>query len=239
MITLKNVTKTYNIPHVKRTTLFEQIVGYITNQVRYEEFNALEDITLAIPKGEIIGLIGKNGSGKTTLLKMIAGIITPTKGSIRVKGKVAPFLGLGVGFHGELTAKENIFLYGAILGIPRFEIQKKLDKILSFAEVSNFQDLKLKRFSSGMIARLAFATMIETDPDILLLDEIFAVGDKDFKPKCEAIFKTYKKQGKTIILASHSLQAIEDNCTRTVLLDKGKIIAQGKTQDILEKYYEL
>jgi len=239
MITLKNITKTYNIPHVKRTTLFEQLIGYITNRVSYEKFNALENITFKIPKGQVIGLIGKNGSGKTTLLKIIAGINKPTSGTIQVKGKVAPFLGLGVGFHGELTAKENIFLYGAILGIPRSEIQQKLGKILSFAEVDNFQDLKLKRFSSGMIARLAFATMIETNPDILLLDEIFAVGDKDFKPKCEEIFKTYTQQGKTIILASHSLQSIENNCAHTILLDKGKIVAQGNTKDVLEKYYQL
>ncbi|MGM5481675.1 MAG: ABC transporter ATP-binding protein [Nanobdellota archaeon] len=202
----------------------------------YETIEPLQNINLKIGEGEVIGLIGKNGSGKTTLLKVIAGIIKPTRGTVETKGKIAPFLSLGVGFHDELTAKENMFLYGAILGFTRKQMRKKASKIFRFANVEEFADLKLKNYSSGMIARLAFAIMVESNPDILLLDEIFAVGDKDFRPKCREVFDEYRKKGKTIILASHSLGSIKEFCDKTIWIDKGIIRAFGDNDEIIKQY---
>ncbi len=236
VIIIEKLTKKYRIPHIKKDTLFDYLIGYIRNQITYEDFNVLNNITITINKGETVGIIGKNGSGKTTLLKIIAGIISPTKGSIKTKGKIAPFLGLGVGFHPELSALENIYLYGAILGIKRKKMSKRVEHILTLAGVKRFEDMKIKHFSSGMVARLAFAVMIETKPDILLLDEIFAVGDKDFKPQSERIMKKYKEQGKTILFATHSLSMIKKHCDKTLLLDKGNVLAFGPTKKILEKY---
>jgi len=236
MIEVKGLTKLYKIPHEKKDTLFETMLGYIKDQLVYEDFYALKDITFKINKGEMIGLIGKNGSGKTTLLKILAGIVPPTSGSFEIKGKIAPFLSLGVGFHPELTAKENLYLQGAILGISRREIKEKFEPIFRFAGVEKFKDMKLKNFSAGMVARLAFALMIQTDPDVLLLDEIFAVGDKDFRPQCLAIFEKYKQEGKTIIFASHSLDTIAEYCDRTILLHEGKIEMFGETKKVLDYY---
>lgn len=236
MIEVNNITKIYRIPHEKRSTLFETLLGYIKKQMEYETLYALKDITFTIKEGDVVGLIGKNGSGKTTLLKILAGIVPPTQGTFRTNGKVAPFLGLGIGFHNELTAQENMYLYGAILGLSRAEIKKEIHTILRYAGVERFKDTKLKNFSSGMMARLAFATMIHTNPDILLLDEIFAVGDKDFKPKCIEVFKRYRNEGKTVIFASHDLETVALHCNRTILLHEGHIKAIGKTNEVLQIY---
>jgi lipopolysaccharide transport system ATP-binding protein len=237
MIEVKNLSKTYKIPHEKRNTIFEILLGYIKNQLSWESFYALKDVNFTINEGEIIGLIGKNGSGKTTLLKILSGIAPPTSGSYKVDGKVAPFLSLGIGFHHELTAKENLYLYGAILGLPRKEVDKKINTIFEFAEIENFQDMKLKNYSSGMQARLAFSTMIQTDPEVLLIDEIFAVGDKDFRPKCISIFKEYKEKNKTVIFSSHNLRTIKQYCDKVILLDKGKLIKFGDPIETVD-YYE-
>lgn len=187
----------------------------------------------------MVGLIGKNGSGKTTLLKILGGIIQPTTGSFLIKGTVAPLLSLSVGFHNELSAKENLYLYGAVLGMSRKEIKERLMAIFKFAGLERFADMKLKHFSSGMTARLAFATMVQTDPDVLLLDEIFAVGDKDFIPHCVSILNSYKNRGKTIIFASHDLEAIAKHCDKTILLDKGELKIFDETPKVLEVYKKL
>ena len=237
MIKLKNVTKTYEIPHEKRDTLFEILMGYFKEQNKYEIFHALKDVSFTINRGETVGIIGRNGSGKTTLLKIIAGIMEPTKGKVEIEGKIAPFLSLGVGFHEELTAKENLYLYGALLGFTRKEMKRKNNRIFRFAGVEKFRDTKLKKFSTGMVARLAFSVMIETDPEILLLDEIFAVGDKDFKPKCIKVLNRYKKEGKTVLLATHSLDVIKKYCEKTIALEKGRIEKMGPTKEVV-KYYE-
>ncbi len=235
-IRAEHVSKVYKIPHERRVTLFETLAGYVMRKVSYETFFALEDVSFSIAKGEAIGLIGKNGSGKTTLLKILSGMIPPTSGSFAMRGKVAPFLSLGVGFHHELTAEENLYLYGAILGIPRRDITRRMSDILRFADVERFRNMKLKNFSSGMVSRLAFALMIETDSDILLLDEIFAVGDKDFIPQSFAVLEAYKKAGKTIVLASHNLALIESYCHKTMLLSEGKLEAFGNTKDVIARY---
>jgi len=237
MIEVRHVTKTYRIPHEKKDTLFETLLGYFKEQKRYEYFNALDDITLTINEGKTVGIIGRNGSGKTTLLKIIAGIIKPTKGDVIVSGKVSPFLSLGTGFHSELTARENLYLYGAILGFTRNEMKERIERILNFAGVNRFRDTKLKNFSTGMAARLAFSVMVETTPDILLLDEIFAVGDKDFKPKCVSIMNKYKKEGKTVLIATHSLEVVKKYCDITVALERGRIEKMGTTKEVV-KFYE-
>jgi len=239
MIEVKNLSKIYKIPHERKNTFFETLIGYIKHQMDWEPFYALKNITFKVNQGEIIGLIGKNGSGKTTLLKILSKITLPTKGSVIVKGDVAPFLSLGIGFHHELTAKENLFLYGAIIGISREKIEKQLKSIFDFADVKRFQDMKLKNFSSGMQARLAFSMMIQSNPDILLVDEILAVGDKDFQPKCISVFKEYKNKGKTVIFASHDLRMIKQYCDKVILLDNGKMIAFDKAEIVVDKYENL
>lgn len=239
MIEAKNIGKLYKIPHEKRVTFFETALGYIKDQLTYENFHALKNVSFSIKRGEMVGLIGKNGSGKTTLLKILGNIISPTEGDFKIEGKVAPLLSLAVGFHHELTAKENLYLYGAILGMTRKEMDKKIDEIFEVAGVARFKDTKLKNFSSGMTARLAFALMIQNDPDVLLLDEIFAVGDKDFIPQCLAVFEDYKKKGKTVLFASHDLEAVASNCDRTILLHNGEIKFFGPSRKTIEIYNSL
>ncbi len=236
MIEANGISKKYKIPVEKRLTVFETLMGHLKHEMAYEDFYALSNITFRIESGEIIGLIGKNGSGKTTLLKILGGVFPPTHGSFVMQGNVAPFLSLGVGFHHELTAQENLYLYGAILGMPRREINAKMKDILSFAGVERFKNMKLKNFSTGMVGRLAFALMIQTDPDIVLLDEIFAVGDKDFVPQSVAVLQEYKKRGKTILFASHDLQFISKYCDRVILLEKGAIKVFGKTDEVIKIY---
>lgn len=239
MIEARNITKYYRIPHEKTGTLFEQLLGRLKNRITYEDFYALKNASFSIKRGEMIGLVGKNGSGKTTLLKILGGIIEPSNGSFSVEGTVAPLIGLGVGFHNELSAKENLYLYGAILGLPRKEIKQKTQKAFEFAGVRRFSDMKLKHFSTGMIARLAFAIMVQTDPDILLLDEIFAVGDKDFVPQCLSVIEDYKQRGKTIIFASHQLETVAKHCDRTILLHEGEVKMFDETPKVLAYYQTL
>ncbi len=236
VIDAARITKRFRIPHEKKTTLFETALGYVKNQVTYEDFYALRDVSFTVKRGETTGLIGKNGSGKTTLLKILGGIIKPTEGAFHLEGVAAPLLSLNVGFHHELTAEENLFLYGAILGIPRKEIREKLREVLRFAGVERFKDTKLKNFSSGMTARLAFAMMVQTDPDILLLDEIFAVGDKDFIPQCISVFRDYKRRGKTILITSHDTKLIAEHCDKTMLLEDGNLIMFDETRKVIDYY---
>ncbi len=238
MIEAKKITKIYRIPHEKPGTLFETILGKDKRKT-FESFSALQNVSFKTEGGEMIGLIGKNGSGKTTLLKILGGIIAPTSGTCFVSGHVAPFLGLGIGFHYELSAEENLFLYGAILGMDREEIREKLEAILRFAGVERFKDMKLKHFSSGMTNRLAFSLMSQTNFDVLLLDEIFAVGDKDFIPQSLAVLEKYKDSGKTVVIASHNTDLIARYCPRTLLLEKGVLKAFGKTEEVVREYNSL
>jgi len=235
VVALSNLSKQFKIPYEKKTTIFEKITGMF-NKNHHEIFYALKDINLELKKGEFLGIIGQNGSGKSTLLRTIAHIIEPTQGTVFTKGKIVSFIDLGVGFQGELTAKENIYLYGAVIGLSRKEIIKKYDSIINFAGTKKFMDAKLKTFSSGMVVRLAFSTAIQTNPDILILDEIFAVGDKDFQNKCHKVLHRLKKKGTTIIFASHDLELISKVCTKSIYLSHGKILLQGNTDKIITQY---
>jgi lipopolysaccharide transport system ATP-binding protein len=237
VITAEHLNKVFQIPHEKRTTLFEALTG-IFRPTSYETFYALKDINFSVEESEMLGIIGDNGSGKSTLLKIMAHIFLPTSGSIQVKQKITPFLELGIGFNPEFTALENIRVYGVIMGMTRREISDRTGEIIEYAGLEKFQDTKLKNFSSGMNVRLAFSTAIQTNPEILLLDEVLAVGDLDFQEKCLRTLKRYRNEGVSIVFVSHDLKSVEANCDRTLLLSHGKQIKLGDTKDIVNLYRE-
>jgi lipopolysaccharide transport system ATP-binding protein len=235
MITLEQVNKVFHLPHDRKITLRQRFVSVFQKNT-YERFYALRDINLNVKQGEFLGVIGKNGSGKSTLLKLIAGVLEPTSGRISVKANVAPFLELGVGFQFDSTVKDNIFLYGALLGMSRREIADKYNWIIEFSGLERFVDAKLKNLSSGMQVRLGFSITVSVDTPILLVDEVLAVGDIDFQQKCYDSFESFKKNGRTIVFVSHDLNAIERFCDRVVLLENGGIMQQGNPKNVLELY---
>ena len=235
-VVVDNMSKRFRIPHEKKTTLFQNIIGVVKRQFDYEEFWALKDVSFNIKEGETFGIIGRNGSGKTTLLKIMAKVLYPNSGSVTMNGKVACFLELGVGFQPELTAKENVYLYSSILGISRREVNYKYDEIFDFAELRKFESMKLKNFSSGMYLRLAFSTAIHANPDTLLIDEVFAVGDEAFQHKCIDKINEFREQGKTIVFVSHVLNTVKSLCQRSMLLDNGRIVSMGETEKVVNDY---
>lgn len=236
MIKIRNLSKIFKIEHEKKRTIFELLIHLLEKKSEIERLYALKNINFEINDGDFVGIIGRNGSGKTTLLKIISRILIPTKGNVTLKGKVVSFLELGVGFHEDLTAKENVYLYGALIGIAKTEIDKKFNGIIQFSDLGKFVDTRLRSFSSGMKVRLAFSTAIQTNFDILILDEILAVGDKDFQKKCYEIFNKFSKQGKTIILTSHDLNVVSKFCNKVLLLDKGRQIMFDEKNKVLKKY---
>ena len=235
-IIVDNISKKFRIPHEKKSTVFQNIVGLIKRQFDYEEFWALKDISFEVNKGEAFGIIGRNGSGKSTLLKIIARVLYPDNGSVTLDGKVASFLQLGVGFQPELTARENVYIYSSILGMGRKQVDKVYDEILDFAELKKFENMKLKNFSSGMNVRLAFSTAIYAVPDTLLLDEVLAVGDEAFQKKCRDKMDQFKTEGKTVVFVSHALKAVKQICQRTMLLNEGRIVTMGDTEKVINNY---
>jgi len=235
-VIVDNISKRFRIPHEKKTTLFQNIVGVVKRQFDYEEFWALRNVSFEIERGETFGIIGRNGSGKTTLLKILAKVLYPDNGSVTVNGEVAPFLELGVGFQPELTAKENVYIYSCILGVSRKVVDRRYDDIFDFAELKKFENMKLKNFSSGMYLRLAFSAAIHASPDTLLIDEVFAVGDEDFQKKCADKINEFREQGKTIVFVSHSLDAVKSLCQRSLLLNEGTIVSTGNTEKVIDDY---
>ena len=235
-IIVDNISKKFRIPHEKKTTVFQNIVGLIKRQFAYEEFWALKDVSFEVKKGEALGIIGRNGSGKSTLLKILALVLYPNSGSVSLNGKVASFLELGVGFQPELTAKENVYIYSSILGLRRKQVDRIYDDIFDFAELKKFETMKLKNFSSGMYLRLAFSTAIYAVPDTLLIDEVFAVGDESFKKKCRDKMNQFKAEGKTIVFVSHALDAVKELCQRSMLLNEGRIVTMGDTEKVINDY---
>jgi lipopolysaccharide transport system ATP-binding protein len=235
-VVVKNVSKIFRLPHEKKKTVLHNLAGLIKRQMSYEEFWALKDISFTIKKGETFGIIGKNGSGKSTLLKILAKVLYPNSGSVTQNGTLASFLELGVGFQPELTAEENVYIYGSILGMSRKTIISHFDEIFNFAELEKFKSQKLKNFSSGMYLRLAFATAVHATPDILLIDEVFAVGDTSFQKKCTEKIIEFQKQDRTIIFVSHSMDAVKQICQRTLLLSHGQMTQIGQTEDVIKTY---
>lgn len=234
-IKVENVSKTFYIPTERK----ESIKSYFLNpfhRAEKKKFEALQDITFEIQKGEFLGIIGRNGSGKSTLLKILAGIYLPDKGKVTVNGKVVPFLELGVGFNPELSGRENIYLNGTILGMSKRYLEKNFDKIIDFAEVKEFIDMPLKNYSSGMQVRLAFAISTIADGDIYLMDEVLAVGDTNFQSRCLEKFNFYREQGKTTILVTHDVDSVRKFCDRGILLREGRISIINETYKVVNKY---
>ena len=235
-ISIKQVSKLFH--RQKQRTFKELIPALVGGEKAVETFWALQNINLEIKKGETIGIIGPNGSGKSTLLKLIAGVSKPTSGTITVNGRIAPLIELGAGFHPELTGRENVFLNGVILGMSRKEITAKFKEIVDFAELWDFIDQPVKHYSSGMYLRLAFAVAIHTDPEILLVDEILAVGDEAFQGKCFKKIEDMKRIGTTIIMVTHALQSVEKYCDRAMLLKQSEALMIGNVAGVIEKYKE-
>ncbi len=233
-ISLHNVSKLFR--KQKQKTFKEFLPALFGGQSTSETFWALSDVSLEIKKGETFGIIGPNGSGKSTLLKLIAGVTKPTKGSITVNGRIAPLIELGAGFHPELTGRENVVLNGVILGMKRVEVEKKFKEIVDFAELWEFIDQPVKHYSSGMYLRLAFAVAVHTDPEILLIDEILAVGDAAFQAKCMAKMNEFREQGKTIVIVTHALDTVNSFCERAVFLKHGHVQRLGEAKSVVEMY---
>ena len=235
IIELKNISKKFIIPHERVNSLKSTVLN-LWKKKNYETFYALKDICLTVKEGEFLGIVGRNGSGKSTLLKILAGIYEPDQGKISVRERISPFLELGVGFSGELSGRDNIYLYGSVLGLTKKQIDSWFDEIVSFAELEKFIDLKMKNYSSGMFVRLAFSVAIRSDAPILLVDEALAVGDVNFREKCFDVFESHKRKGKTVMLVSHDAMWIKRFCDRTILLKDGKISFCGDTGRAIELY---
>ena len=234
-VSVSHLNKVFRIPHEKRDTLFAALTGLVRPPT-YESLYALRDVNFTVEEGEMFGIIGQNGSGKSTLLKILAGIMRPTSGTVETSKTVTPFLELGVGFQVDFTAVENIRVYGIIMGLSEREIEGKIDEILEFGGLEKFRDTKLKNFSTGMYVRLAFSTAIQTRPEILLLDEVLAVGDLEFQKKCLSILDKFKREGVTIIFVSHDLASVRNHCSRTLLLAKGEQVMMGETREVVDRY---
>ena len=239
VIEVKNISKSFFLRHEKVNSVFEYLVSAVKQKNKTERLEVLKDVSFDVKKGEMLGIIGLNGSGKTTLLKILARIYLPDKGEISIKGKVIPFLELGTGFNPELSAIDNIVLYGIILGFTKREISKRITKIGEFAEIEKFLDTKLKSFSTGMQARLAFSTAIEVEPDVLIVDEVLSVGDLPFQKKSYNAFLEFKKREKTIIFVSHNLEQVNSLCDRVILIHKGKLHLVGAPEQVIKEYKKL
>jgi len=237
-ISVAGVNKTFRLPHEIRSTLKEHFM-HPFRQVSYDENHALRDVSFEIERGEFFGIIGPNGSGKSTLLKVMAGIYRPDEGTVRVAGRLSPFIELGVGFDPELTARDNVWINATLLGLTRRELKARFDEIIEFAELQRFVDQKLKNYSSGMQVRLAFSIAIRVPFDILLLDEVLAVGDAAFQEKCLGSFEEMRRDGKTIVLVSHDLGTIADFSDRVLLVHEGRADMVGPPDAVLERYAEL
>jgi ABC-type polysaccharide/polyol phosphate transport system ATPase subunit len=228
VVLVENVTKRFVIR--KEKSLKERIVNFGRSKKHKQDFFALTGVTVEIPAGQTVGLVGHNGSGKSTLLKIIGGIIEANNGTVRRRGQLAALLELGAGFHPDLTGRENVFLNGSILGLSKAKIAGIFDEIVAFSEIGEFIDTQVKFYSSGMYVRLAFAIAVHVDPDILLVDEVLAVGDEPFQRKCMDKIQEFQAQGRTIVLVSHSADQIRDVCDRVVVLKRGQVIFDGETE---------
>lgn len=236
MITVKNVSMVFNLATERVDTLKEYVLKLAKHQLMVQKFYALRDINLEIERGEAVALIGVNGSGKSTLLKVIAGVLHPTTGSVQVHGSIAPMIELGAGFDPELTARENIFLNGAVLGHGRKFMEAHFQSIVDFAELWDFVDVPVKNFSSGMVARLGFAIATEVSADVLVVDEILAVGDFRFQQKCKERISQMMENGTTLLFVSHNEEQVKELCKRAVWLRHGKLMADGNVSEVCELY---
>ena len=239
-LSVRGIGKSYNVSSSQATTLTESVSGWVARARtggQAEKFWALRDISFDVPQGQILGLVGRNGAGKSTLLKIIAGVASPTTGEVDVHGRIGSMLEVGTGFHPELTGRENVFLNGAFIGMRRAEIRARFDEIVEFSGVAAFLDVPIKRYSSGMAVRLAFAVAAHLDADILLVDEVLAVGDQAFQEKCLGkIQEVRQREGRTVLFVSHNLAAVASLCTRALLLSAGRVVADADASEITRLY---
>lgn len=234
IVEFSHVTKNFSLQNQK--TFKEFLPALIGRKKTKQDFTALDDISFSINQGDSVGIIGPNGSGKSTILKLIAGVMQPTSGKISVRGKVSPLIELGAGFHPELTGRENIFLNGAILGLDNKTIKEKLDYIIGFSELSEFIDQPVKHYSSGMYMRLGFSIAINVNPEVLIIDEILAVGDAQFQQKCFTKIQEYKNSGITILFVSHSLASVKSFCNLAIYVDHSRLVAYGEVNEVSKLY---
>ncbi len=236
VIDVKNVTMKFKMSDEPLNSLKEVFTTAVKGKLKFNEFLALDDVSFELEKGKTLGLIGKNGAGKSTTLKLISGILKPTSGTIRTQGNIVPMLELGAGFDLELTGKENIYLNGAILGYSKQYLEDKYDEIVDFAEIRDFIDMPIRNYSSGMMARLAFSIASVVQPEILIVDEILAVGDVAFQEKSFNRMKELMSGGATVLFVSHDLEKIEEMCDKVIWLQKGKVVMFGDTEEVCEAY---
>ncbi|QQS21816.1 ABC transporter ATP-binding protein [Candidatus Saccharibacteria bacterium] len=236
---VQNLKKSFKIPLEATSGLKQKLINTMRGRKGYRVFTPLDGISFEIEKGDFFGIVGRNGSGKSTLLKTIAGIYTPNEGSVSITGSLIPFIELGVGFNPELTGRENVFLNGALLGFSRSDMLDMYDDIVEFAELHDFMDERLKNYSSGMQVRLAFSIAIKAEADILLLDEVLAVGDAAFQRKCYDYFMSLKGKKQTVVLVTHDMNAVRRYCDKAIMLEKGKIVKIGNVDDVAQEYQKL
>lgn len=234
VIEFRNVSKRFRL-HEGRT-LREFVPALLKGRGFSEPFYALRGVSFSVARGETLGIIGRNGSGKSTILKLIAGVMAPTSGEVHVRGRISPLIEVGAGFHPDLTGRENIFMNASILGMTNREIRERFHEIVSFAELWEFVDTPVKRYSSGMYVRLGFAVAVHSDPDILLVDEVLSVGDIEFQEKCMAKMREFQRQGVTIVVVSHGLEMVREFCHRAIWLDSGHIMADGDPRHVVSEY---
>jgi ABC-2 type transport system ATP-binding protein len=235
-IVLENIGVCYRTPTERILTFKEYAIRWVQGKVRHRQVWALRDVQLHIRRGETFGLIGRNGAGKSTLLKLVARILRPTTGKVIVRGKIAPLLEFGAGFHPELTGRENVYLYGAMLGFSRQEMDEKFNRIVDFSELWDFIDSPIRTYSSGMTARLGFAVATDIQPDILLVDEVLSVGDEAFQRKSSSRMHEFRERGATILMVSHNMEVIEQMCQRAAWLDHGALLATGSPAEVIQAY---
>ena len=235
-IRVKNISKSFNIHHEKRDSVFESVAGFFQKGRNSEVLHALDNVSFDVKQGEIFGIVGPNGSGKSTLLRIISKIYAPDSGSVEVNGTIIPILALGLGFHPEFTAITNIYQSSILLGFKKNVIDSRVKQIIEFAELEKFADTKVKNFSNGMLMRLAFATSVLVDPDILIVDEVLAVGDINFQKKCIETIKSFKERGKAIILVSHTMEEVRNYADRVMFLNQSKVMKIGSPDDVISAY---
>src|SRR5580693_454840 len=237
-VSVENVSKTFRLPHRQYSTLKERAL-HPFRSTSYDELHAVQDISLEIAEGEFFGIVGRNGSGKSTLLKCLAGIYGVDTGRISIAGRLSPFIELGVGFNPDLNARDNVVINAIMLGLTRKQAMERFEHVVAFAELEGFMDLRLNNYSSGMLVRLAFATAIQVDAEILLIDEVLAVGDAAFQQKCFEEFFRLKREGKTIVFVSHDMFSMERFCDRAMLIERGRMIELGAPGDVARAYHKL
>ena len=235
-VELSGITVRFSIPSERISSFKEYVLRRLTGSIEHRELFALRNVSLRVRSGEFLGVVGRNGAGKTTLLKVISRVLYPTRGRVAIRGRTAPLLGLGAGFHFDLTGRENVFLNAALLRHPRRAVERRLAEVIAFSELADFFDVPIRNYSSGMLARLGFSVATMFRPDVLLVDEVLAVGDAAFREKCLARIQEFRNRGTTILLVSHQTGEIADHCDRVLWLEQGEIAGLGKADAVLAQY---